>query len=79
MNSAQRLETMAKTIAGDETVKIIVSADTASRLDETFLLEPIGALPVKGREAPLEALRLHTAESSKSELEEQTSSAVPSA
>ncbi len=79
VNSAQRLETMAKTIAGDETVKIIVSADTASRLDETFLLEPIGALPVKGREAPLEALRLHTAESSKSELEEQTSSAVPSA
>ena len=58
VNSAQRLEGLAKTIAGDDAVKIMVSAETASQLDGDFRLEPVGPLEAKGREAPLEAFQL---------------------
>ena len=58
VNSAQRLEGLAKTIAGDDAVKIMVSAETASHLDGDFRLEPVGPLEAKGREAPLEAFQL---------------------
>lgn len=58
VNSAQRLEGLAKTIPGDDAVKIMVSAETASHLDGCFHLEPVGALAAKGREAPLDAFRL---------------------
>ena len=60
VNSAQRLEALAKSIPGDDAVKVMVSADTASLLEGEFSLEPVGALAAKGREAPLEAFRLQT-------------------
>ncbi len=60
VNSAQRLEGLAKTIPGDDAVKIMVSAETAKHLDGGFRLEPVGALEAKGREAPLDAFRLVT-------------------
>ena len=67
VNSAQRLEGLAKTIPGDDAVKIMVSAETADRLDDCFLLEPVGALAAKGREAPLEAFRLLASSTTKTE------------
>ena len=67
VNSAQRLEGLAKAIPGDDAVKIMVSAETADHLDGCFHLEPVGALAAKGREAPLEAFRLVTGSKTNSE------------
>ena len=59
VNTAERLEELAREVAGDgDEACILLSADTARRLGPDFPLAPLGERALRGRHGPLEVFRL---------------------
>ena len=62
VNTAKRLDELGKVLADDdETVPILISAETADALDG-FDMEPMGARRIRGRSEPVRVFALKTAE-----------------
>jgi adenylate cyclase len=58
VNTTQRLESLGKEVAPNDTVIILISDETASRLPDEFRTEPTGSFQVKGRSEPVSVHRL---------------------
>jgi adenylate cyclase len=59
VNTAQRLEQLGKEIdTGTDDVVVLVSAETAACLDDTFALQPLGEQELRGRSESLVVFRL---------------------
>lgn len=60
VNTAQRLEALAREYPGDGPVQILISGDTRDRLPAGFVAEPLGPVRLRGRSVDTEACRLRS-------------------
>ena len=61
VNTAARLETYGKQVPGDsrdEVCKVMLSAHTAQQLDDSYTLQPVGELKLKGKSEQVSVFRL---------------------
>ena len=58
VNTAQRLEMLGKEMDRGEAATILISGETAARLDDAFRIERVGGFEVKGKSEELDVYRL---------------------
>ena len=58
MNTAQRLEMLGKEMDRGDAATILISGETAERLDDAFRIERVGSFEIKGKAEAVEVYRL---------------------